>query len=190
MERLIDLCYDICKNTDYTYYEPNAFVFSSIGDFTHIDAINMSHTTCFKIRVKNRDLGVWFKHPCILQREAAHLKKLSLNRLNVNDPIFELIKFDDVFDIKYDTIEYMSLKRPALDYIGFDTIGIQNNGFRNVYSVDLINSILLTDDLEHINLKILDKEGPLRLNYQYGIFDVYCLIAPRITEDFDYFLRV
>lgn len=189
MERLIDLCHALCQN-DYLYYNPELFVFRSIDDFTQIDALNHSHTVMFKIRVPNRDLGLWFKHPCVLHVNNARLRKLELERLIVTGYIKRTYlnpDFDDVFEITYDSIDWKCFKR--LISIQLDSVGIKNNEVCNVYSLDLINSCVI-DDLEQINLKITGKDTPLKLNYKRGIFDVYCLIAPRITEDFDYFLRV
>ena len=189
MERLIDLCYNLCQN-DYEYYNPELFVFRSIGDFTQIDALNHSHTVMFKIRVLNRDLGVWFKHPCVLYFNDAKLRKLKLERLPITDYHERTIlkhDFDDVFEIEYDSANLNEIRR--LGNAGLNSIGIQNNSELNVYSIDLLNSAVICDD-KLINLKITGKDMPLKLNYKQGIFDVYCLIAPRITFDFDYYLKV
>ena len=102
----------------------------------------------------------------------------------------DLLKFDDVFDIEYDSVEYSDLSR-LLNIDECSQIDIRNNGFHAVYSKYLINSVLIDDDLEDIGLKILHPDAPLRLHYQYGVFNIYCLIAPRVEViENMFFLRV
>jgi hypothetical protein len=192
MNNLIDLCYELRKISSFRWYKPEAFVFRSVNDFTQIDALNGNHTVLFKIRVSNRDLGVWFKYPMIYQGRDADKKKLKLERLDFNvyyekHYVDNVDKFNDIFDTEFDIANYKPFKQ-SIDF-EFDSVGIKNNGILNVYSGELIDSVFLTD-LEEFNLKITGEESPLKINYSYGIFDIYCLIAPRICDNFDSFIRV
>ncbi|SEK57828.1 hypothetical protein SAMN05216439_1153 [Methanobrevibacter gottschalkii] len=197
MNRLIDLCYDMSCHNEFKYYNADGFVFKSMNGFTQIDSVNMIHTVLFKIRIRNHDFGVYFKHPLVLSRHEAIIKKWNLKRLDTIDYGFynEYHTFDEVIDVPdYVTIDYDELQRGKK--LNYDTIGISNGDFTNVYGIDLLDSCFLTDDLDKVNLKMLGYDAPLVLNYQYGLFDVYCVIAPRVCpedekcEEIDYLLRV
>lgn len=143
MNRLINLCYKLRNISDYKWHKPEAFVFRSVNNFTQIDAINGNHTTMFKIRFKNHDLGVWFEHPMIYQGTDADKKKWNLERLNLNlnyeqNYLKSFDTFHDIFNTQFDISKYKPIKQ--IIYSGLDSVRIINNNIGNVYSIDLIAS--------------------------------------------------
>ena len=198
VNRIVDFCYKLCNseiNDSWTHLDD--FVLHTVHDgeeFIQIEALNRSHTVLFKIRAKRSDLGLIFKYPCIYAREDFCLQKWKLRRVDMTQlsdkSYIDLLRFDDVFDIEYDSFDYSELVR-LLDTNECNQIEIRNNGFSGVYSKYLIRSAIIDDGIESIKLKLISPKCPLRLNYKIGIFDVYCLIAPRIEVNEElFFLRV
>ena len=117
VNKIINLCYKICnsENKDnWTHIED--FILYSVKDkeeFIQIEALNRSHTALFKIRAKRRDLGLIFNYPMVYDKLDASLRKWKLRRVdltNYSDNIYvNLLKFDDVFDIGYDSFDYSDL---------------------------------------------------------------------------------
>lgn len=185
----MDICTKIINQWQGSMSKTEAFVLHTVKDngtsFVQIEALNRSHTTMFKIRVKQSDVGLIFKYPLIYEAEDAMLRKWKLRRMNfdnISDKCYwDLLKFDDTFDEEYDSFECSDLKRLLLNW-DCNQIEIKNNGFHNIYSIELLRSSVIDYDLENIGLKLIHQDSPLRLNYKYGIFDVYCLIAPRVGE--------
>lgn len=198
VKRIVDLCYKLYKSeTKHNWSNFDDFIFHSVhdgDDFIQIECLNRNHTVLVKIRVKRRDLGLIFKYPCIYISEDFCLQKWELNRMDMtqlrNKNYIEISKFDDVFDIEYDSFDYSELVQ-LLDTEGCDLIKIQNNNSSGVYFSYLIRSVIIDDGVEDIKLKLISDDNPLRLNYKIGIFDVYCLIAPKIDDHEQlFFLRV
>lgn len=198
VNKIIDLCYKICNAEDKdNWMHIEDFILHSVNDneeFIQIEALNRSNTALFKIRAKKRDLGLIFNYPMVYDKINASLRKWKLRRLdltNYSDSRYvNLLKFDDVFDIDYDSFDYSDLSK-LLNNFECNQIEIRNNGCYNVYSKYLIESMLIDDDFESIGLKLIHQDAPLRLNYQYGIFDVYCLVAPKLeVEENIFYLRV
>lgn len=198
IENVMDICTNIINMWQSPWTKTEQFILHTVKDkgtsFVQIEGLNRNHTAMFKIRAKQSDLGLIFKYPCIYESEDALLRKWKLKRIdfdNIRDRSYwSLLKFDDVFDIEYDSFECSDLKRLLLNW-DCEQIEIRNNGCYNVYSQILLKSMLIDYDLEDIGLKIVHQDAPVRINYKWGIFDVYCLIAPRlgVKEDI-FYLRV
>ena len=198
IEDVMDICTNIINMWQDPWTKTEQFILHTVKDkgtpFVQIEALNRNHTAMFKIRAKQSDLGLIFKYPCIYESEDALLRKWKLKRIdfdNIRDRSYwTLLKFDDVFDIEYDSFECSDLKRLLLNG-DCEQIEIRNNGCYNVYSKILLKSMLIDYDLEDIGLKIVHQDAPLRINYKWGIFDVYCLIAPRLERRENiFYLRV
>ena len=198
VNRIVEFCYKLCNNEikdNWTHLDD--FLLHTVHDgeeFIQMEALNRNHTVLFKIRVKRRDLGLIFKYPCIYTREDFCLQKWKLRRLDMTQlrdkSYIDLLTFEDVFDIEYDSFDYSELVQ-LLDTTECNQIEIRNNSFSGVYSSYLIRSAIIDDGVEDIKLKLISYDCPLRLNYKIGIFDVYCLIAPKLEVKEDlFFLRV
>lgn len=179
MELLTTISYNCTDNwtriEDYVLYSKNGFL--------HIDGLNISHTLMFKIRAKQSDVGLNFQYPCIYKKEDILSGKWKVNRMdfnNISDKTYwDLLKFDDVFDIDYDPANFKDFERLLKKDI--DEILIKNNTFQSVYSSKLLQSAIIPN-IEDIMLKIIHRDAPLRLHYNYSFFNVYCLIAPRLVD--------
>lgn len=198
IEDVMNICTNIINMWQSPWTKTEQFILHTVKDkrtsFVQIEGLNRNHTAMFKIRAKQSDLGLIFKYPCIYEGEDALLRKWKLKRMdfdNIRDKSYwDLLKFDDVFDIEYDSFECSDLKRLLLNW-DCEQIEIRNNGCYNVYSKILLKSMLIDYDLEDIGLKILHQDAPVRINYKWDVFDVYCLIAPRLEVKEDiFYLRV
>ena len=196
IEDIMNLTTRIINECSGRWTKFDKFVLHTVKDnetpFVQIDALNNSHTTKFKIRAKQSDLGLIFKYPLVYENEDALLRKWKLRRMNSKtypDRFYvNLLQFEEVFDIGCDPVDYSELKRLLLCG-DTDQIAILNNGCENVYSTILLKSMII-QDAGDIKLKLLHQDGPLILNYKFRSFDVYCLIAPRITTESRFYLRV
>ena len=196
IEDIMNITTKIVNQFQSSWTKTELFVLHTVKDnqtdYVQMEAINHSHTTLFKIRAKQSDLGLIFKHPCIYETENAILRKWKLTRMNfdnIRDECYwNMLKFDDVFDIEYDSFDYQDLRKLLLTW-DTDMIEVYNNGCRGVYSTELLRSLII-EEVEDISLKLLFDDAPLRLNYKVGIFDVYCLVAPRLEVKSPYWLKV
>lgn len=194
-ERIIKLLNTLIS-TDIKWNKVDSFVLHTVKDkeisYVQIEGLNRTHTVLFKIRVKQSDIGLKFKYPCIYEftdilHERWNLKRINFENIRDNS-YWNLLKFDDVFDIEYDYVDISELKQ-LLSFDECTQIEIRNNNCSNVYSKELLSSCLI-NECDDISLRIIHQDAPLRLNYKYGIFDVYCLIAPRFTSEEIFWLRV
>ena len=194
IDKIIDLCNKIPKFVPsyFNWYDVEQFIlYDDISGFVHIDGINRNQTILFKVRAKKSDLGLSFKYPCVYNRDDITQGKWRLKRLD-KDILYKqnvtLFKLDDVFNLTYDSFEYSQL-----DYFiqneNCDQIEIRNGKFHGVYSMDLLNCSII-DGVASVGLKLISYDCPLRLYYKYDIFDVYCVVAPRITTEDIFYLRV
>lgn len=195
MDRIIDLCYELTeydpKYFSKMYYIPWGFSFATIGDYTLITALNGSHTIMWKIRVNRSDIGLKFQYPCCYSLNDARSKKLKLDRIDAkyNKNYLDIISsFNDVFETSYRCVKYSDLSR-FFEQEDMDYLKISSKRYEGIYNLELIRAAILPDDLDYINLCLTGLVQPLRLNYQYGVFDVHCVIAP-ITIEPDGYLRV
>ena len=194
-ERIIKLLNTLIS-TDIKWGKVDLFVLHTVKDkgisFVQIEGLNRSHTVIFKIRVKQSDIGLIFKYPCIYEFGDIVHGRWNLKRINFEDirdkSYWGLLKFDDVFDIEYDHVDISELKQ-LLSFDECTQIEIWNNNCRNVYSKEFLSSCLI-NECDDIGLRIIHQDAPLRLNYTCGIFDVYCLIAPRFNPEDRFWLRV
>ena len=204
IEDIMDICTEIINNYSGDWSKINRFVIHTIMDIDHnghiskpfvqIEGLNRSHTTMFKIRAKQSDIGLIFKYPCIYEGEDALLRKWKLKRIDLNNirdkSYWDLLTFGDVFDTEYDSFDCSDLKKLLRNY-DCGQIEIRNNNCNNIYSAELLRNVVIDYDLEDIGLKLIHQNAPLRINYKWGIFDVYCLIAPRLEVKEDrFYLRV
>ena len=198
IEDVMDICTNIINMWQSPWTKTEQFILHTVKDkgtsFVQIEGLNRSHTSMFKIRAKQSDLGLIFKYPCIYESEDALLRKWKLKRIdfcNIKDKSYQnLLKFDDVFNVEYDKFDCADLKRLLLNW-DCEQIEIRNNGHYNVYNKELLKAALIDYDLEDIGLKLIHQDAPLRINYKWGIFDVYCLIAPRLEVKEDrFYLKV
>ena len=194
IDKIINLCRKIPNQLNGKYFhwwDIDEFILYSSNEHIHIDGINNQGTVLFKVRAKRRDLGLIFKYPCVYNVSDIEMGKWKLQRLDI-DTLYkhsvDLFKFDDVFNLTYDYFDYHELDR-FIQLVGCDQIEIRNGKFHGVYSVNLLETAVI-DGVTDVGLKLVNYENPLRLYYRYDVFDVYCCVAPRITTEDRFYLRV
>lgn len=183
IEDIMELLTTISDNCTANWTRIDDYVLYSKNGFIHIDGLNLSHTVMFKIRAKQSDIGLNFQYPCIYKKEDILSGKWKVNRMdfnNISDKTYwDLLKFDYVFDINYDSTNFNDFERLLKKDI--DEILVKNNNSQGVYSSELLQSAIIPN-VEDIRLKIIYQDAPLRLHYNYSFFNVYCLIAPRLVD--------
>ena len=183
IEDIIELLTAISNNCTTTLTKIGDFVLYSLDGFIHADMLNRSHTVMFKIRAKQSDIGLNFQYPCIYKKGDILSGKWKVNRMDFNNisdmTYWDLLKFDDVFDIDYDSANFKDFERLLKKDI--NEILVKNNNFQGVYSRELLQSAIIPN-VEDIRLKMIYQDAPLRLHYNYSFFNVYCLIAPRLAD--------
>lgn len=193
-ENMLNFLHDLTyHNDEISWIKLDLFMLHTVVDngkeFVQGDALNRSHTVLFKIRAKREDVGLWFKYPHMYDANLRNYKLRQVDMNNFPDKSYvDLLTFDDVFNITYDSFDYNDLTR-LLNRIDCDPIEIYNNGFKGVYSAELIRSGLIPG-AEDVRLRLLGDDLPLRLNYKFGVFDVYVLVAPRLETRGLFYLRV
>lgn len=184
MNRFIDLCYEITKKTsDELWTCPHFFVFRTLGEYTQIDMFNFSFTILYKIRVPRKEIGLFLKVPLILWDYNAEEKKLKLERgdsyLRFEEELSNMMRFDSIVFKEYDKCNYHILE-DELNLV--EKLKIRNNAYSAVFDTRLIKNAIFNHDLEEVGLKLCNDESPLLINYNYGVFDVYAVIAPKICD--------
>ena len=184
MNRFIDLCYEISKKTsDELWTSPNFFVFRTLGEYTQIDMFNFSFTILYKIRVPRKEIGLFLKVPLILWDYNAEEKKLKLERGDsyhgFEEELSDMMRFDSIVFKEYDKCNYHILE----DELNLnERLKIRNNAYSAVFDTRLIKNAIFNNDLEEVGLKLCHDESPLLINYNYGVFDVYAVIAPKFCD--------
>lgn len=192
MNRFIDLCYEITKKTsDELWTCPHFFVFRTLGEYTQIDMFNCSSTILYKIRVPRKEIGLFLKVPLILWAYNAEEKKLKLERGDsyhrFEEELSNMMRFDSIVFKEYGKCNYKNLK-DAL-YNDEHMLEIRQNSYSAVFDTRLIKNAILNHNLDEVGLKLCDDESPLLINYNYGVFDVYAVIAHKFSACTN-FLRV
>lgn len=190
--KIIDLCSKIPNNPKYQRWEDiDEFILYNSKEHIHIDGVNRHSTVLFKVRAKKSDLGLSFKYPCVYDISDVEMGKWKLKRITVDTlkkHSADLFKFEDVFNLTYDFFEYSELDC----FIQMEECGqieIRNGKYHAVYSTYLLETAVIPG-VTDIGLKLISYDCPLRLHYKYDIFDVYCVVAPRITIEDRFYLRV
>ena len=192
MNRFIDLCYEITKKTGKEFWTlPQFFVFRTLGEYTQIDTLNMSSTILYKIRVPRKEIGLYIKNPLILWTDDAEKHKLKLKRGDsyhrFQEDLSVMSKYDPIVFTQYDKYNYKNLK-DAL-YNDEHMLEIRQNSYSAVFDTRLLINTILNPNLDEVGLKLCHNDSPLLINYNYGVFDVYALIAPKLCKCTN-FLRV
>lgn len=193
IEKIIDLCQKIpnLNRRYFRWYDIEEFILYNSNEHICIDGINSNSTVLFKVRAKKSDLGLSFKYPCIYDMSNVALGEWKLKRITIDaitKQSVDLFKFDDVYYLTYDSFDYAELDR-FIQMEECDQIEIRNGRYHGVYSTDLLETTVIPG-VTDIGLKLIAYDSPLRLHYTYDIFDVYCIVAPRITTEDRFYLRV
>ena len=192
IDKIINLCSKIPNNPQYhKWWDIEEFILYDSTEHIHIDGINRHSTVLFKVCAKKTDLGLSFKYPCVYDISDVEMGKWKLKRINldtIKKHSVDLFKFDDVFNLTYDSFKYSEL-----DYFiqneNCNQIEIRNGKYHGVYSTNLLETAVIPG-VTDVGLKLITYDCPLRLHYKYGIFDVYSLVAPRVTTEDRFYLRV